>query len=407
MDADLTTVCENLSPLGSSWLNAGFDDPRDGILGGSGCCHAACLLRRAAKLDSRAVTGDLGDRDKLSFDPNGPASLDTASSIDTPLTSSTSSLFKQSRSVRTSTRTVLRSSTSAETEHERHSQKRATSSNRGSYQTDSRYRMRREPLAPPSVSERVLREEHWSWHDSPEALSTRPESRSMAYPRVQRGWGVALELDRVRGQRRRQASSPSALIHTTTSSGSRRLCQMLDSDNKPTLTCNQERDAQLRCVRYMIEGFVVRKLARVVVLIAIFLGLFIAPTPANASGTGTWSAKPSSWTLPSNHHCGSSHTGTGTAMQSCVVRSGNYVQAALVLRNLSSSSRPVGETWVVLWDGRDAMAYDVSCPSSSMAPNGVSVCYGPTLLRSQNVYANGQASPMPPFPLVIAASGWA
>lgn len=70
------------------------------------------------------------------------------------------------------------------------------------------------------------------------------------------------------------------------------------------------------------------------------VGSGTAQADTQSYGTGTWNMKnPSTFKIPANWRCGATVRGGSTSYgQACIVRSGNYVQGALIIRNRTNSN---------------------------------------------------------------------
>ncbi len=120
-------------------------------------------------------------------------------------------------------------------------------------------------------------------------------------------------------------------------------------------------------------------------LLAVSALTFTSPPEAQAATglTGTWnSLNSSTFSIPSNWKCAGSLTAMDgrSVAQSCLVRSGNYVQAAVIVRNLTSSNFSTA-AGIVLTPRGQYVGVKWRCPASSLAPRGLSVCLGKTLYR--------------------------
>lgn len=130
------------------------------------------------------------------------------------------------------------------------------------------------------------------------------------------------------------------------------------------------------------------KLSKALVAIGLVIASLFIAQPASAA-TGSWQPYGSSFSTPSNWYCSSTSNGTLVSSQVCIVRSGAYVQAATIVRNLSSSQVIVSvddhrvQPEVGYVDGRG------SCAPSGVAPVSVSVCFGPTVVSYSPTRAIG------------------
>lgn len=124
------------------------------------------------------------------------------------------------------------------------------------------------------------------------------------------------------------------------------------------------------------------------------------PGPAQAypSYTGTWrTMNASTFKIPANWKCGKttgSHDGRygfgfNSIAQACEVRSGNYVQGALIIRsqrNYNLAARPT----VRMGDANRSVDSGVwTCPASSLAPYGLSVCFTATMYKPKTQRVTG------------------
>ncbi|MCM3657770.1 hypothetical protein M3147_10955 [Agromyces mediolanus] len=103
--------------------------------------------------------------------------------------------------------------------------------------------------------------------------------------------------------------------------------------------------------------------------------------PAQAEGTGSWSPNGSSFSIPSNWSCSATGRDGAVYFQVCVVRSGNYVQAATIVNNTGNSQRLVG---VDQTPSSSTTTYQshVKCAISGVAAKSISVCFSATAQSS-------------------------
>ncbi|MFE6736278.1 hypothetical protein [Microbacterium sp. NPDC057650] len=118
--------------------------------------------------------------------------------------------------------------------------------------------------------------------------------------------------------------------------------------------------------------------------------LFIAQ-PASAA-TGSWAPKGGSFTIPSNWHCGTTTSGPRLSAQTCVVRSGNYVQAATIVRNRASSGTTASVNQVLTENASAGV-----CAASTIAARSISVCMTPTVYHPALVGAAADVTDIPGF----------
>lgn len=130
-----------------------------------------------------------------------------------------------------------------------------------------------------------------------------------------------------------------------------------------------------------------KRLAAILGIGIVVAGLFGA-APATAAG-GSWQPYGTSFTTPSNWYCSATGNNTLISSQSCVVRSGNYVQAATIVRNLSSSQVSVRVDDQALTTESGAKIGKGDCVSSGVAANSFSVCFSPTVAWAGPVKAAG------------------
>lgn len=122
--------------------------------------------------------------------------------------------------------------------------------------------------------------------------------------------------------------------------------------------------------------------------VGMILAAVFTAQPASAAA-GSWQPYGTSFTTPSNWYCSSTGNNTLISSQTCVVRSGAYVQAATIVRNLSSSAvsvRVEDQAIQTEWGTRIGRG---DCVSSGVAANSVSVCFTPTVEWASPVNAWG------------------
>ncbi|MBT2483374.1 MULTISPECIES: hypothetical protein [unclassified Microbacterium] len=124
-------------------------------------------------------------------------------------------------------------------------------------------------------------------------------------------------------------------------------------------------------------------LAAVVLLL---VGVFTAQ-PASAAPTGNWQPYPGGFSAPSNWNCGPTSNGPAVSAQACLVRSGNYVQAATIVRN-RTSSQVITSVYQVLSFG----ATSGTCEASGIAANSVSVCFTSTINHASTTRVSADVS---------------
>ncbi len=136
-----------------------------------------------------------------------------------------------------------------------------------------------------------------------------------------------------------------------------------------------------------------RTAAALVTLVAFAAALTMsAPATARDVGTGTWrTLNPTTFKIPANWRCSATKGNVGISIaQMCIVRSGNYVQPALIIRN--STYRNLSAQPYVSISALEAGAIVKSswvCPPSSLAPRGLSVCFGATQYKPKAQSAIG------------------
>lgn len=112
-------------------------------------------------------------------------------------------------------------------------------------------------------------------------------------------------------------------------------------------------------------------------ILVVLAGLFVAQP---ASADGNWRAYPNGFTKPANWTCGTTVSGPRLSAQTCVVRSGNYVQSATIVRNRTSTTALTEVSARLIYDGDapDPLA-SADCPMSGVGAMSVSVCFSPTV----------------------------
>jgi hypothetical protein len=120
----------------------------------------------------------------------------------------------------------------------------------------------------------------------------------------------------------------------------------------------------------------------IAVIVMVAAGLFAAQ-PASAA-TGDWRSYPGSFTVPSNWHCGPSSHGPKLSAQSCIVRSGNYVQVATIVRN-RTTSLAISNVHQTMWNGNGVVRSSGTCGSSGIAAQTVAVCFTSTVTSAGQV----------------------
>lgn len=119
-----------------------------------------------------------------------------------------------------------------------------------------------------------------------------------------------------------------------------------------------------------------RRYAAILGIGIVLAGMF---TAQSASAAGGWQPYGTNFVTPSNWYCGGSASGAGLSAQTCVVRSGNYVQSATIVRN-NTSAEISAQVSANLGNGDDWDALTTAnCASSGIAANSVSVCFSPTV----------------------------
>lgn len=118
------------------------------------------------------------------------------------------------------------------------------------------------------------------------------------------------------------------------------------------------------------------------------VGLLSVPAAASGASSGTWSPQPPSYAIPASFHCGGTSGRNGIYAQNCLVRSGNYVQSALIVRNNTGKAVGVAAS-VGAFTVNQAALYVADCQSSSMSSTtgAISICFGPTVTSSLPVQA--------------------
>ncbi|MHA3723830.1 hypothetical protein ACXR2T_08115 [Leucobacter sp. HY1910] len=118
---------------------------------------------------------------------------------------------------------------------------------------------------------------------------------------------------------------------------------------------------------------------------------------------GTWYPISDSWNTPSSWHCGSASSNSRFAMRACVVRVGNAVQPATIVRNLTSIQYNNVSLNQSLYSASGATLAVGGCPSAYFVPYGRAVCSitGNTTVGSAKTIAS-----MVYINTLIADSGW-
>ena len=154
-----------------------------------------------------------------------------------------------------------------------------------------------------------------------------------------------------------------------------------------------------------------RRIFALLSTVALSVGLAVAaPTAAVAyDWQPTWrSYNPTTFTIPAGWACGKTDNGRIASSQSCIIRTGNYVQAAYILRNRASISVPVrarARVYKGIPGNSTAIKSDDFCAPSRMAARGLSVCFGSTQYMPQQGFTGGNAwwdDPAVPAPYVGA-----
>lgn len=139
-----------------------------------------------------------------------------------------------------------------------------------------------------------------------------------------------------------------------------------------------------------------------VALTALAVGAVMAvssPLAAQATpesyGTGSWARlDPVKFKIPPNWNCAGSFTVKTSVAQTCIIRSGQYAQPAVIVRNLANqrfSTRARVEIGPRAERGySNANERGWECRASSLEPRGLSVCYGATTVRKEYQLAYGQ-----------------
>lgn len=122
-----------------------------------------------------------------------------------------------------------------------------------------------------------------------------------------------------------------------------------------------------------------QRLSAVAVFFLVLAGLFAAQ-PASAS-TGSWQPYGSSFTVPSNWYCGTTDNGPELSAQSCIVRSGNYVQVVTIVKN-RQPYQVVASVSQSMYNANDVRRTDGDCAASGLAANSFSVCFTNTVTSS-------------------------
>lgn len=131
-----------------------------------------------------------------------------------------------------------------------------------------------------------------------------------------------------------------------------------------------------------------RRYAAILGIGIVLAGMF---TAQSASAAGSWQPYPGGFSTPSNWHCGPTKDGPRLSAQACVVRSGNYVQAATIVRNRSSVEVFTG-VYVQQLKSGSTVLNGGQCRASGVAANSVSVCFTSTTTSSGFVTSNATVS---------------
>lgn len=135
-----------------------------------------------------------------------------------------------------------------------------------------------------------------------------------------------------------------------------------------------------------------KRYGAVLAIVVVLAGLF---TAQSASAAGVWKPYPGSFSAPSNWYCGSTVNGPKLSAQTCVVRSGSYVQSATIVRN-RTSSLVISQVSATLIDGDSpAPATTANCPASGVGAMSVSVCFSPTVKVTGVVASAANVSGIP------------
>lgn len=122
--------------------------------------------------------------------------------------------------------------------------------------------------------------------------------------------------------------------------------------------------------------------------LAIVLASVFAAQPANAA-TGSWQPYPGS--IPSNWTCGASAHGPELSVQTCIVRSGYYVQSATIVRN-RAPYQVIATVDQVTWTSNQYPLASGTCAPSGVGANSVSVCFTATVQAEAPVQSDAHVT---------------
>jgi hypothetical protein len=78
--------------------------------------------------------------------------------------------------------------------------------------------------------------------------------------------------------------------------------------------------------------------------------------------------------------------------QTCTIRSGNYVQGAVIVRNNRPTIYNVGAVVYTYDDLNGSSLGAWLCPNSGVAAHSWSVCFGATIVSGHRAYSGGTAN---------------
>ncbi|MFG1714604.1 hypothetical protein [Micromonospora sp. NPDC049203] len=136
--------------------------------------------------------------------------------------------------------------------------------------------------------------------------------------------------------------------------------------------------------------------ARLVTVTTAVLTLGAVTAAPAAADAGSWRAYGNTNPITSSSstwRCGSTHAiATDMVAQVCAIRSagGGAVQGAVIVRNNRSSLGPAAAS-VSLWNVYRENRGSWTCPSSGVAANSWSVCFGATISSLTSLSASGDS----------------
>lgn len=133
-----------------------------------------------------------------------------------------------------------------------------------------------------------------------------------------------------------------------------------------------------------------KRFAAIAALTLVIIGL-AGGQSASAAGGGSWQPYGSTFTVPSNWTCGATSNQSNFSAQTCIVRSGNYVQLATIVRNRQPYpiSVSVDQT---MYNEYDVVRAEGDCATSDLSANSYSVCFSPTVTSTVEVSSTSVVS---------------